>query len=101
MSAKDIRKSLIVRVPDALMPVVRRQRRAGRSASGAAALRVIVRAHLDRADVAATPRAPTDGRAYRLQLDRNSRQQIEARAHAHGCSAEAIVLGILQRASQT
>lgn len=91
MSAKDRRKSIELRVPEAALPTLRRLRRQSRSGSGAAALRVLVERGLALGfeDLGVDP-APS-GQAYRLQISPQTRRDVHALAQRHNHS-EAYVL---------
>lgn len=93
MSAKHIRKCLIVHVPSALREPLRR------GLSVADAIRRRVEAAPDW-DVPLTPSRPV-GRGVRVQLPRRLLARLEAAARARGCSAADLVIsGLIASADE-
>lgn len=106
MSAKDERRSIAMRVPLALLPRMRAERRHGRDGSAAAALRRMVREELAHPPDAATlARLGDTGcacsrRVFRLQLDMAARASLSDLARWHGTSPERVLHGLLLRAAR-
>lgn len=101
MSAKDPRRALMLRLPRALRPAMRRVRAARRAKSTADALRYLLELGLDMDGSLIAPAEPVNGRVIRLQLSRAVRAELEELVQKNGTSPQGTALALIARAAAT